>query len=363
MAEAEKDSKAMIVRNRRVGDHDKEPVHCYGFGCNNTIMEATRDRRRICLWCSKCLPRQFGGEDRLRWEEKQLEIRAAAAAARSADIEEWARNRFKGLTMSRRDMRGTEECILLTGRDGPQHDEPMFVRHLDAINYRKYMSEEAVPSPASVYQSKHGRWTYSRGFLECVNQDRFSSRLMPPTGIDKTALFDMTRENGLKAARSNLEMRWAPRRGARADIFRLAAHFYESGIMEERDMCGYEQLHRNKRGDLETLRDRMYEQLEKWEGMDEEARKSWTPMKFSDLLPKSNTQRGVRRNEDDNDDDETAGGEQSGVHPGNALPVESSEEQARMGEAAAVPTIPSYEAVLNAESGSASQLPDVIVDP
>lgn len=351
LADADKHSKEMIVRNREVGDSHTTPVQCYGLGCSSLIDEANRDRRRICLWCSKSLPRQFGGEDRLRWEEKQLEIRAAAAAARSADIEEWARNRFKTLTMSRREMRGTEECILLTGRDGPEHDEPVFVRHLDAVNYRKYMGERIAPSPASVYQSKHGRWVYSRDFLEALHRDRFASRsrFTPPAGIDRETLFEMTKKNGLVAARTNHEIKRLPGRGDQANIFRLAAQFYEAGLMNEEDIDSYRELFWNKSEDVRKLYDKLYEELILWEEMDEEFRKTWQPETFADLLAQSNAKRKEERQEEAEAEDNGSGSGSSRDHiwqAGSSKNIAGREPSAEVTS----PAIPSYEAVINADA-------------
>lgn len=187
-----------------------EPVRCFGLDCPNEILEADRERRRICLWCSKPLPRQYAGEDRLRWESRQVEIRAAAAASRSADIAEWARNRFRSLTMSRREMRGSEACLALShGRDSPEHDQPIFVKHLDAVNYRRFMIESDWLSPDSVYQSKHGRWTYTRGFLMQVNERflRHTHVTRAINGVSAADLFGSTHTDaGLFGARTNLTL-------------------------------------------------------------------------------------------------------------------------------------------------------------
>jgi len=348
LAEADKHSKEMIVRNREIGESHVVPVQCYGLGCNHVVEEANRDRRRICLWCSKSLPRQFGGEDRLRWEEKQVEIRAAAAAARSADIEEWARNRFKTLTMSRREMRGTEECILLTGRDGSQHDGPVFVRHLDAVNYRKYMSEGTAPSPASVYQSKHGRWVYSREFLKALNRHSFASHIPPSEGSAPGALFEMTKENGLKAARRNIDLRGISREGSQANIFRLAAQFCEAGLMDEDDITGYRELHWDDTEGLERLYNSLYDQLMAWEDMDEEARKTLRPETFSDLLPESKAKREKQPEDSEEDDDEDDERDRSNV--GEAPSSDYMARQAPPAHISTPPAIPSYEAVMNADA-------------
>lgn len=191
-------------------------MKCYGLNCSDVIDDYNRDRRRICLWCSKGLARQFGGEDRLRWEEKQVEIRAARAAVRSADIAEYHRNRFRAFTMSRREMRGTTQCVLLTGRDGPEHDQPIFVRHLDATNYRKFLPDHVAPSPDDVYRSKNGRWRYSTAMMKSINTWKLGKGLEPPIGVKPEDLFASTAEGALTLARPNKAFLEAPRHPTKA---------------------------------------------------------------------------------------------------------------------------------------------------
>lgn len=352
LADADKHPKDMLSRNREVGESPVAPVPCYGLDCSDVVDDASRDRRRICLWCSKSLPRQFGGEDRLRWEEKQLEIRAAAAAARSADIEEWARNRFKTLTMSRREMRGTEACILLTGRDGSEHDKPTFVRHLDAVNYRQHMNESTAPSPASVYQSKHGRWVYSRSFLKAVNRDRFASVSSPEPSygvVDGQKLFDLTRKDGLKAARRNYEFSLLPDQGPRAEIWRLAAQLHEAGSIRAEDIDGYNELYWADAADVERLRDKLFEQLAQWEGMDTETREGWQPQTFSALLPDSHARRRSKEDQPvgsgDTGNADVENSSSFNREEQSSPPLE--EQQAQLNEASTTPPIPTYEAVMN----------------
>ncbi|KEF56390.1 uncharacterized protein A1O9_07971, partial [Exophiala aquamarina CBS 119918] len=134
-------------------------TQCHGLDCTNPL-EEDKDRRRICLWCNKSLPRQIGGTTRHHWNQKMIDARARNAASRQADLEEYNRKRFKSMTMSRREMRGDEAV-----QDDPGADLPQFVRHLDTINYRAYMGPEQAPSGEAVYHSKRGYWTYSQKFL------------------------------------------------------------------------------------------------------------------------------------------------------------------------------------------------------
>ncbi|EXJ68279.1 uncharacterized protein A1O5_08894 [Cladophialophora psammophila CBS 110553] len=133
---------------------------CHGQDCKESLDADDKDRRRICLWCNKGLPRQIGGTTRYYWNQKMIEARARNAASRQADLEEYNRRRLKLMRMSRREMRGDESV-----KGDPDADLPQFVRHLDTINYRSYMSESEAPSGDAVYGSKRGYWRYTREFL------------------------------------------------------------------------------------------------------------------------------------------------------------------------------------------------------
>lgn len=278
-------------------------VQCYGLDCDAVIDQVDRDRRRICLWCSKPLMRPYGGDDRLRWEEKQIEIRAAAAASRSADIYEWARNRFRNLTMSRREMRGTEACVRLTGSDGPEHDKPIFVRHLDTINYRKYMSERSAPSGDCVYQSKHGRWTYSRQFLtrfdRCTDPEDRANVFPLPAGTDVKALFLLNMEIGLPGARTNSSPHFHRSSGACATILRYGTQLQNAGLLDQECLSWLLLSPNLSRDGMISLRDKIFSYLEVWENLSEEDQVSWTPPSFWDLASEAGVlQRG------ENPDDE-----------------------------------------------------------
>ncbi|EXJ86013.1 hypothetical protein A1O1_06382 [Capronia coronata CBS 617.96] len=132
---------------------------CHGKDCREPL-DDEKERRRICLWCNKALPRQIGGTTRYHWNQKMIEAKARNAASRQADLEEYNRRRLKLTRMSRRELRGDEAV-----KDDPDADVPQFVRHLDTLNYRSYMTEAAAPSGDSVYNSKRGYWRYSTNFL------------------------------------------------------------------------------------------------------------------------------------------------------------------------------------------------------
>lgn len=297
-------------------------VKCYGLGCDAMIDQVDRDRRRICLWCSKPLMRPYGGDDRLRWEEKQIEIRAAAAASRSADIYEWARNRFRNLTMSRREMRGTEACVRLTGSDGPEHDQPIFVRHLDTINYRKFMSERSSPSGDSVYQSKHGRWTYSRHFLLrvdlCAETENRAQVFPLPAGTDVKTLFLLNMEIGLPGARTNSSPHFRRTPGPRATILRYGAQLQNAGLLDQ-ECLNWLLLSRHGSSDgMVQLKDRLFSQLGTWENLPEEFQINWKPPSFWDLASKAGL---LEKDEESGGKPSTDGdgdGDDLRIGPGNA---------------------------------------------
>jgi len=167
-------------------------IHCHGQGCSE-ILADDRERRRICLWCDKALPRQIGGTTRYLWNQKMVEARALNAASRQADLEEYNRKRLKLLRMSRREMRGNEAV-----KGDADADLPQLVRHLDTINYRRYMDERAAPSPEAVYASKMGYWRYTRPFLLSMRSRCQNVRV-------SESVMSSTREGGLKFARTNAD--------------------------------------------------------------------------------------------------------------------------------------------------------------
>lgn len=169
-------------------DKIPSPILCYGNDCSNIIRLESHGKRRICLWCSKGLARQVGGDERHQWEAKNIEIRKAEAESRSADIAEWRRNRFRSLTMSRRQMRGSEAYSRLAHSEGVGNadsvddDHPILLRHLDAVNYELYcLSSQHPPTPNDIWRSKHTSYfRYSIDFLLHIgakgtlsNADRF----------------------------------------------------------------------------------------------------------------------------------------------------------------------------------------------
>jgi hypothetical protein len=137
-----------------------EVLKCHGLDCGNPVGDE-HDRRRVCLWCNKTLPRHLGNHARLVWNQKIIEARTRNALVRQADMEEYNRRRLKLMRMSRREMRGDMAVI-----NDSEADKPQFVRHLDSCcNYRNFMSANTAPDGNAVYDSKRGYWRYSAKFL------------------------------------------------------------------------------------------------------------------------------------------------------------------------------------------------------
>ena len=134
---------------------------CHGQGCKNPAGEESK-RRRVCTWCDKPLPGHIGGRERREWNTKMVEAKRRAALSRQADLQEYNKQRLKQLRMSRRDLRGDDIV-----KDDLEADNPIYVRHLDTVNYRRFNDYlgGAAPSGNEVYQSKRGYWMYSRDFL------------------------------------------------------------------------------------------------------------------------------------------------------------------------------------------------------
>lgn len=129
---------------------------CFGVSCNEPL-EEDRDRRRICLWCDRPMVRgRASMESRLAFDQKIQDSRSR----RDTSQEDHTLKRQKLYKMSRRELRGDEEVMA-----DPKADIPQFVRHLDTVNYQRYMRRSNTPSGDEVYHSKLGRWTYSRDFL------------------------------------------------------------------------------------------------------------------------------------------------------------------------------------------------------
>ena len=181
-------------------NHTFNQTQCHGQDCTNTLSADENPLRRICQWCDRALPRQIGGTTRHHWTSKIIEARARNAASRSADLFEYNRRRLAERTMSRREMRGNDAV-----RDDPDADTPQFVRHLDTINYRSYMSEIAAPGPETVFASKRGYWRYSRSFLHAM---RFKCIFIAPpekaTAFTESLLLE---ENPLRFSITNAEKR------------------------------------------------------------------------------------------------------------------------------------------------------------
>lgn len=184
-------------------------------------------------------------------------------------------------------MRGTEACIRLTGSDGPEHDQPIFVRHLDTINYRKYMSERSSPSGDSVYQSKHGRWTYSRHFLlrvdRCAGTKNRAQVFPLPTGVDVKTLFLLNMEIGLPGARTNSSPHFRRPLGPCDTILRYGAQLQNAGLLDQECLNWLLLSPDSSSNGMMILKDRLFSYLSTWENLPEELQLNWRPPSFWDL--------------------------------------------------------------------------------
>lgn len=131
---------------------------CIGLNCD-TILEEDKDRRRICLWCDKPVPRSRASiEARIALNQRIIDARSREMTWQVADLEGYKSNRRKQMRMSRREMRGDEAA-----KDDPDADVPHFIRNLDLFNYQRLCGEQ--PTGQEIYDSKHGRWRYRSSFL------------------------------------------------------------------------------------------------------------------------------------------------------------------------------------------------------
>jgi hypothetical protein len=162
---------------------------CFGEACS-VALEEDKDRRRICLWCDRPTLRgraSFGS--RLAFDQKMQDARAR----RGLSFEDRTRKQQKLYRMSRRELRGNEAVD-----QDPLADAPQFVRHLDTMNYQRFMRREHAPSGEQVYQSKLGRWVYDRNFL--IEIGRCCKRLPK-----RNEFRNLTTGDGKEPGRTNLE--------------------------------------------------------------------------------------------------------------------------------------------------------------
>lgn len=131
---------------------------CLGQDCE-TILEHDKDRRRICLWCDKPVPRAWAIiESKRLFDQIMTEAWVRSVSWDTADFEEYKSNRRRELCVSRREIRGDRMV-----EDDLDADVLQYVRDLDIFNYQQLCALQ--PSADDVYSSKHGRWIYRENFL------------------------------------------------------------------------------------------------------------------------------------------------------------------------------------------------------
>ncbi|ERF75148.1 hypothetical protein EPUS_06188 [Endocarpon pusillum Z07020] len=142
---------------------------CHGQNCGN-ILEDDKDRRKICLWCDKPIPRgRASMESRIAFDQKMMDAREREFSSQLADWEEYESNRRRQMLMSRRELRGDAAV-----EDDPDADMQQFVRNLDILNYYRFCGEQ--PTGDEIYNSKHGQWQYNAKFLKCFQQRRIGHK-------------------------------------------------------------------------------------------------------------------------------------------------------------------------------------------
>jgi hypothetical protein len=162
---------------------------CFGEACS-VALEEDKDRRRICLWCDRPMLRgRASFESRLAFDQKMQDARAK----RSLSFEDRTRKQQNLYRMSRRELRGNEAV-----KQDPLADAPQFVRHLDTMNYQRFMRWEHAPSGEQVYQSKLGRWVYDRNFLIEIGK---RCKRLPK----RSEFRNLTTGDGKDPGRTNLE--------------------------------------------------------------------------------------------------------------------------------------------------------------
>jgi hypothetical protein len=139
---------------------------CMGQNCG-LILGEDKDRRKICLWCDRPVPRgRASMESRIAFDHKIRDARKREISSQLADLEEYERNRRRQMLMSRRELRGDEAV-----KNDPDADVQQFVRNLDMFNYESLLFCRGIlsrvqPTGDEVYASKHGRWKYNSHFLK-----------------------------------------------------------------------------------------------------------------------------------------------------------------------------------------------------
>jgi len=140
---------------------------CFGQNCA-LILGEDKDRRKICLWCDKPVPRgRASMESRIAFDHKMRDARGREISSQLADLDEYERNRRRQMLMSRRELRGDEAV-----ENDPDADIQQFLRNLDMFNYQglvfcRECFSGVQPNGDEVYASKHGRWKYNSHFLKC----------------------------------------------------------------------------------------------------------------------------------------------------------------------------------------------------
>lgn len=171
---------------------------CSGDQCG-AVLEEDKERRKICLWCDKPVPRvRASMESKIAFDQKMMDARERELGSQMGDLQEYESNRRKQMRMSRREMRGDDAV-----KDDPDADVPQFLRNLDTLNYKNYCGKQ--PTGDEIYRSQHGQWRYNRDFLMCFR--RRCSRQWESTSLKHLTSYETQDGSTLK---TNIAV-WMPK--------------------------------------------------------------------------------------------------------------------------------------------------------
>jgi hypothetical protein len=136
---------------------------CYGEKCA-IVLDTDKDRRKICLWCDKPMPRGRASlESKIAFDQKIMDGWGREISSEMPIIYHCGGDlptHHPRMCMSRREMRGNRLV-----QNDPDADLQQFLSNLDIFNYLRLCDRE--PTGDEIYYSKLGRWKYNRDFLKC----------------------------------------------------------------------------------------------------------------------------------------------------------------------------------------------------
>ena len=155
-------------------------------------LEDDKDRRKICLWCDKPLPRgRASMQSRLAFDQKLIMMdaseRVVSVPEKCYDVESPQTWRDR-ILLSRRDIRGNYAV-----KDDPDADVRQYLRYLDIVDYKSLCQE--LPMANEIWGSKLGEWKYNTGFLRCFmkkcTKHKDAASLKKATSVDPPGPFQL----------------------------------------------------------------------------------------------------------------------------------------------------------------------------